>query len=366
MNMRICLFFVAVLVAAFSFHTRAHAQLSTVSDDPLRHGHALLIGNSQYEDRRWAALYDIPAQLRALELGLANHFDKVEVVQNLPTERLRQKINSFIREYGNDSNARLFIYYAGHGYTEVIRNETRGFITGIDTPSIDGSSRAYDAARRNAISMTEIKAPLSDAVAKHILFVFDSCFAGTIFTTRSTYDPPRTYTPDVVKQLLEKPSRDFITAGRANERVPANSPISGFFIAALNGQADRYGHGVVSARELHSYLRDRVLQMGIDLTPQQGRLPEPDFAEGEFLFRVMRPPQPLRPPVAEIGVMKPQPPQLTKTEIEMVMAPIAEVWVRVRRDYVDKPGRDQRHACCAGPAFILPACPELVLPECQI
>jgi hypothetical protein len=85
MNMRICLFFVAVLVAAFFFDMRAHAQLSTASDDPLRHGHALLIGNSQYQDRRWAPLDDIPAQLRALELALANHFDKVEVVQNLTT-----------------------------------------------------------------------------------------------------------------------------------------------------------------------------------------------------------------------------------------------------------------------------------------
>ena len=138
--------------------------------------------------------------------------------------------------------------------------------------------------------MTEVKTPLLDALAKHILFVFDSCFAGTIFTTRAADDPPRTYTPDIVKRLWEKPSRDFITAGRANERVPANSPISGFFVAALNGQADRYGHGVISAREIHSYLRDRVLQMRIALTPQQGRLPEPDFAEGEFLFRVMPPP----------------------------------------------------------------------------
>src|SRR5262245_37704318 len=100
MNMRICLFLVGVLVASFFFDTRAHAQLSTASNDPLQHGHALLIGNSQYQDRRWATLDDIPAQLRALELGLVNHFDKVEVVQNLATEELRQKIRSFIRDYG--------------------------------------------------------------------------------------------------------------------------------------------------------------------------------------------------------------------------------------------------------------------------
>jgi glycosylphosphatidylinositol transamidase (GPIT) subunit GPI8 len=133
-------------------------------------------------------LIDIPLQLDALQKGLQGHFDTVQVEQDLRTEQLRQKINDFVRTYGNDSNARLFIYYAGHGYTEVIRqrNENRGYITGIDTPRSDGTSQAYDAARLKAISMAEIRAPLEDVLAKSILFVFDSCFAGTIFTNRGT------------------------------------------------------------------------------------------------------------------------------------------------------------------------------------
>jgi Caspase domain len=259
------------------------------SDDPLRHGHALLIGNSQYRDRAWDQLLDVPLQLDELEKGLKSHFDTVEVVKDLEIDALRQKVNGFLRSYGNDSNARLFIYYAGHGYTETLLpfNENRGYITGIDTPAVDGSERGYNAARLKAMSMMEIRSPLSEVLAKHILVVFDSCFSGTIFTSRAPNDPPRTLSPSVVARLMEKMARDIITAGSANERIPAHSPIPKLLLAALNGEADRYGHGVISAADIKTYLRDKVLNLpGVSLTPQQGRLQDSNFAEGEFLFRV--------------------------------------------------------------------------------
>ena len=140
--MRTCLFIVAILVAAVSSAERADAQVSPASDDPLRHGYALLIGNSHYRDSRWPQLDEISLQLDALRKGLDGHFDKVQVEKDLDTEGLRVKLNVFLRTYGNDSNARLFIYYAGHGYTEVIRqrNENRGYITGTDTPALDGNT----------------------------------------------------------------------------------------------------------------------------------------------------------------------------------------------------------------------------------
>jgi hypothetical protein len=242
--MRTFLFVAAVVVAALSSQHRATAQVSSASDDPLRHGHALLIGNSHYQ--AWPQLVDVPLQLDELAGGLKIHFDTVEVVRDLETDPLRQKINMFLRSYGNDGNARLFIYYAGHGYTEPILayNEMRGYITGIDTPTIDGSTQGYNKARIKAISLTEIRSPMAEVLAKHILFVFDSCFAGTIFTSRGGDDALQELTPDVVARLMEKPARDIITAGGANERIPAHSPIPKLLLAALNGEADRYRHGV--------------------------------------------------------------------------------------------------------------------------
>jgi TPR repeat protein len=284
------LFMAAMFVAAISSPHRADAQVQRASDDPLRHGHALLIGNSHYRDGGWPHLDDIPLQLAQLQKGLKDHFDTVGLVQDSEAIPLLAKINNFVREYGNDSNARLLIYYAGHGYTEIQRNENRGYITGIDTPRIDGTQQSYNAARLKAISMAEIRAPLERAPAKSILLLFDSCFAGTIFTNRAGNDPPRPLTRDIVTQLMERPARDIITAGRSDQRVPAHSPIPDLFLAALNGAADPYKHGVISSSEIHAYLLNQILQMrDIDLTPQVGRLPNSDFAEGAFLFRVPNP-----------------------------------------------------------------------------
>jgi TPR repeat protein len=300
--MRTLLLVVAAVVAALSSQHRVAAQVSPASDDPLRHGHALLIGNSHY--RAWPQLADVPLQLDELAEGLKIHFDTVDVVKDLETDPLRQKINKFLRSYGNDSNARLFIYYAGHGYTEPILayNEMRGYITGIDTPTTDGSTQGYNKARLNAISLTEIRSPMAEVLAKHILFVFDSCFAGTIFTSRGGNDAPRELTPDVVARLLEKPARDIITAGGANERIPAHSPIPKLLLAALTGEADRYRHGVISAAEINMYFRDQLRYLpGNNITPQQGRLQDPNFAEGEFLFRVSASGGPASKPAPDQG-----------------------------------------------------------------
>ena len=80
--MRKYVFIALTLLVGLSFHDRTHAQ----TIDPLRQGHALLIGNSRYRDSGWPRLDDIPLQLSALKKGLESHFETVEIVQNLETE----------------------------------------------------------------------------------------------------------------------------------------------------------------------------------------------------------------------------------------------------------------------------------------
>lgn len=112
-----------ILLAGIALQQSVAAQAPSASTDPLRHGHALLIGNSNYIS--WPHLDDVPLQLDELAAGLKDHFDTVEVMKDLTIKSLRQKINGFLRLRGNDSNARLFVYYAGHGYTEPIYNTTK-------------------------------------------------------------------------------------------------------------------------------------------------------------------------------------------------------------------------------------------------
>ena len=117
-------------------------------------------------------------------------------------------------------------------------------------------------------------------------FVFDSCFAGTIFTDRGPADL-QPLSPDRVAQLLKKQSRDFLTAGSDNQTVPAHTPLPDLLLAAINGAADPYKLGVVSPDEIRTYLLTQI--RGFNLTPQEGRLYDPAFAEGSFLFRILPP-----------------------------------------------------------------------------
>jgi Caspase domain len=112
-------------------------------DDPLRQGDALIIGTWAYSDARWPRLDDIRLQVDQLRFGLESHFDAVQVLSNPTFDQLDSGLRRFLRIRGNDENARLLIYYAGHGYTEVDlgRNESRGYITGSDTPCVDGSAQ---------------------------------------------------------------------------------------------------------------------------------------------------------------------------------------------------------------------------------
>ena len=152
--MKSMLFHIAVLALAalLASSLLAEAQTPSASDDPLRHGHALLIGISKYDDHRWPALVDVPLQVDELKRGLQAHFDSIDVATDLNSDALRTRLAEFLEKYNDERESRLFIYYAGHGYTELIpeRNEYRGYITATDTPAIDGTGRATTrlAARR--------------------------------------------------------------------------------------------------------------------------------------------------------------------------------------------------------------------------
>jgi hypothetical protein len=167
------------MTVSISCSPSAAPQDLSTSSDPLLHGSALLIGISSYKE--WGPLHDVPLQINALKEEFSHHFDHVDVAIDLDSNTLRRRIEAFLRVDGNDADARLLIYYAGHGYTETIdeKNTNEGYITGIDTPVVDGTKESYNRARPLAVNMGYIREHLSDSHAKSILFVFDSCFAGT-------------------------------------------------------------------------------------------------------------------------------------------------------------------------------------------
>jgi hypothetical protein len=94
--------------------------------------------------------------------------------------------------------------------------------------------------------MTRILAWSRDIESKHVLFLFDSCFSGTIFKQKDRVKPSK-----YITRLSTRPVRQFITAGSADEPVPAKSTFTPALIDAIRfGTADRNNEHYVTGADL--------------------------------------------------------------------------------------------------------------------
>ena len=75
-------------------------------------------------------------------------------------------------------------------------------------------------------------------------YFFDSCFSGSVLKSRSAV------IPEDISYSTSKPVRQFISAGSANQPVPAESVFRPLFIRGINGKADLDGDGYVTGVEL--------------------------------------------------------------------------------------------------------------------
>lgn len=241
-------------------------------------GHALLIGVSDYA-RGWDDLPNVKNDLQDLKAGLAPYFETVDVELDPTVSKLRERMHEFLLDKWNDPSERLFIYYSGHGFTAFNQTsrDNDGYITGSDTP---GKSVA------KAVSFFEVDSWSRQTSARHVLMVFDSCFSGSLFQTMGPEDvEPRHNDLDSVRTLLRKPMRYYITAGRQNEEVAADSTFATLLLRGLRGEADKYQTGIVSAEELGSYLYHEVPKYSPrPQTPQHKSIGSARLSEGQFFF----------------------------------------------------------------------------------
>ena len=101
-----------------------------------------------------------------------------------------------------------------------------------------------------------------------------------------------------ISALLMKDVRQFITSGSASEQVPAKSVFSGLLVRALRGAGDLDRDGYVTGTELGMYLQREVTALKVGQTPQYGKIRDPDFNEGDFVFAAPMP----APTIAESDV----------------------------------------------------------------
>jgi hypothetical protein len=278
--------------------------------------YALLIGIWDYM-KGWEILSpdNIENDLETVAKALNEHHFITKTVRNPTYNEIIEELNQFKNNYGLEKNNRLLLYFSGHGQSR--HNNEMGYIVPKDAPFPDTWENEKKFLKR-AVSMDQFITLAKEIESKHVLFIFDSCFSGTIFQARR--GPPSQPT----SETMELPVRLCITAGRARQRVPGQSVFTPAFVRGINGDADLYEDGRITGVELFEYIRSEVLASGSNQDPQMGTIKVPGCKdEGEFVFFLNKPPQPHKNP----GKTKPGQKQPGYVTLLIRVYPYADVYI---------------------------------------
>ena len=259
--------------------------------------HALVIGVSQYRNG-WSNLPGVQEDVEEVSQSLEANGFQVTTIKDPGLDELETAIEDFIFEKGARNENRLLIYYAGHGHTMTLGyGGEMGFLVPADAPVPEKENQIRF--QRKVLSMQRIEEVAKSTSAKHVLFMFDACFAGSVFlATRAA--------PAYIQQNTKEPVRQFITSGSAEQEVPDKSIFRRAFVDALNGKADYDKDGYLTGTELGAYIQKRTAEdWEGKLTPQYGKLQDPNLNKGDFVFEISKPGAVEPPPAEPVRVAPP-------------------------------------------------------------
>ena len=246
--------------------------------------YALVIGVHEYT--YWEDLPGVPKDIRAVREALECNGFHVDTLENPTHDEMHWKIRNFMFDNGgsnHQSENRLLIYYAGHGYSE--RNGTRfvGFLVPKDAPHPMQANQRKNLMFKT-ISFLDIVAKAKLIRSKHAIFVFDSCFSGAVFEQDGFENPqPK-------RRNLNKPALQFLTAGKAFQKVPDDGLFRKTFVEAITSNvADSNRDGRLTGSELGRYVNVTIREKTNDKTyPLFSSYQSSDLhpPPGEFVFHL--------------------------------------------------------------------------------
>ena len=242
-----------------------------------QNSYALVIGVSEYSGG-WTDLPGVRIDLTEVKKALETEGFQVELVLNPTYDQFQEKMNQFIKKYGYREENRLLVYYAGHGHTgKSADGRQMGYIVPADAPLPEKDNRGF---RLRSVSMDNLVAYARQMETRHALFVFDSCFSGTLFTTTQAENNTQS-----ISTLMTQPVRQFLTAGTDQQTVPDKSLFREWFVEGLQGAADGNQDGYVTASELSRYVQANVSNNSRQKqTPQYGKIQDDKLNQGEMVF----------------------------------------------------------------------------------
>ena len=231
---------------------------------------ALIIGQSAYTAPGWDRLDQVPREVMRVEAALKAQGYNTTVASNLDQVGLEKAIKGFLNR-NVKFDTRLLIFFAGHGWSD--DEAEGGYVVPLDAPG-----PGEDDFRSKIVSMQDMLNWSYGSIARHVTFVFDSCFSGAVFQTRSNLRPSTLFLSD-----LDNPVRMIVTSGSARQQVPAGLEFGDLFVAGLNGAADLVPDGVITGSELGYWLKVNVASRGRQ-TPQFGTSQQVKYKVGDVIM----------------------------------------------------------------------------------
>jgi len=281
--------FLAIPLNAAAEERGATVAFAVAGDEPgaaFEASYALVIGNSDYHNG-WEPLPGVKRDLEPIQAVLDERGFRVSVLENLGREEIDAEVRSFISSHGTSQN-RLLFYFAGHGARVSNDFASEGYFVGVDAPDPEEDRAEF---KNRSVLLDEIRAWSKLIDSRHALFVFDSCFSGAIFDEGDQPQPKKLRggsTPRGIRDKLDQPVRQFITAGRSYERVLDDSVFCRYFVEGLEGDGDTNRDGYLTGTELGEYIFENVTSEISSHHPRHGKLKDPVFQLGDFVFDLPR------------------------------------------------------------------------------
>ncbi|MBE9536385.1 MAG: caspase family protein, partial [Proteobacteria bacterium] len=277
------LFLTVSLVLACTSFSYAAKSFPTKGEDGkvvglYKGSYALIIGVSDYNNG-WPKLPGVIPDVEAVEDALKKNGFHVETVMDPDKAGMDNAFESFIKKYGGDYQNRLVFYFAGHGYTVTPKygGDPLGYIVPKEAPNPHKEPKEF---KRIAMSMQRIEEYSLNIDAKHAMFLFDSCFSGSLFSLSRAI-------PENINYKTAKPVRQYITSGSEDEKVPDKSVFRRQFISALEGEGDVNKDGYITGTELGEFLQSNVVNYSKGAQhPQYGKIRNPNLDKGDFVFLI--------------------------------------------------------------------------------
>ena len=229
----------------------------------------ILVANSNYNDTAFSNLFAPVEEARALRTVLLDHevgaFDQIELIENESKSGVERALETLLRAAGPEDL--VLLYFSGHG--ELSRN-------GRLYLAVSNSEATRLAS--TAVSTLWLRDLLDECDAASIVILLDCCYGGAYLDARKASS-----SIDADARLMAAgDGRYVITATSAIEQAEDGRPVAdvgrnrastrsvftGVVLEGLStGAADLRGLGRITAEDLGTYVRRKVLQWSVWQTP---------------------------------------------------------------------------------------------------